>query len=1067
MKKKIIIGSVVAVLIAGIILGIVLAMGGDDEATGWTVTFETGGGNPTPVTQRIQTGGRVNQPVVPSRGTDSLMGWLHYYGGEYVYWNFQTDFVQSNVTLIARWRAYTENPVEAEMADVAFSNTLEWYQGGMSAVNQTTVYHRLAGTTTYTILPGTITYVFDGRNASHRMYRVSFTPTTIPAGDLYNIRITTIRNGSTIQTELMDGTNVAEFLFQGEGTLTNPYLVAKTEDVRGMIANENQARFGNAHFLQIRDISTIPGRDEIIINHSRRFEFSGVYNGANHSIFGLIGDGGLFHTITATGIVRNLRIDGRFDRSATATISIGGLTDDNSGLIENVTSHAVTDELAPTLSGIPTPPTLAQAGTTGTGGIAGINRPSGIIRNSQHTFFPGPPVRTGGIITGRIGAGGIAAFNLGLIENARATTTMPAGNQANTANTVSSNSFVGGIAGVNFGTIRQSVVLGRVFSQSTWAAGPDQIIHRDVQRAFGGIVGYNAAGGVIEESRVQRNPAQHNEFRSKAQTAVWGIIPANLGVASIHADADVGGLAGINNGTIRHSFARGVIVGGRDRVGALAGAGNGTIENSFIVGFVGIVDNEGLPVAGPTAQTTFTIHRNTSVAPSTMTVVDSFHVDLTAPGGGPWASNANVATPADLPTITPLTQAQVDLLNSNGPRFRANGNFMWEYPPTTVQITGPATSTAEVGDTFTLTATALPADASQDVVWSVNNPRVIHLGDGVFQAALAGEAIITASAAGSSGVTAIHTVTVENAVSTADLAITFGAGFLVYHDYTSTTTPPTVNNVAVRPLIVSGTQWDVTIEWDSSVSVINGFTARTSNNRGLVNGIRGAGGTTTIVPGFGETSITFTFSVDTAAPGSVGNVSFFIDALDAGIRFDQEGIFDPGGTVATLEWRFDLQNNAPVPPGTNHPVSLDIVFDTGFVVYAPSDVTRQNPITTPPSVNNATDRPHMIVGTTFDIIITWVEGEAPVTGFVVRTSNNRASVNGVRGGSGVTVNPATGESYIRVTINVGTTAGYTDPGNFSIFIEPLDSMIRFNPDGTYNPFGTITTLEYRFLRADS
>ena len=83
---------------------------GDDTAI-FVVIFDTKGGS-TIASQNIEKGGRVERPINPTKEEDAkyeyaFAGW--YYGERK--WNFETDTVNENVTLTAKWNVksiYTE-----------------------------------------------------------------------------------------------------------------------------------------------------------------------------------------------------------------------------------------------------------------------------------------------------------------------------------------------------------------------------------------------------------------------------------------------------------------------------------------------------------------------------------------------------------------------------------------------------------------------------------------------------------------------------------------------------------------------------------------------------------------------------------------------------------------------------------------------------------------------------------------------------------------------------------------------------------------------------------------------
>lgn len=80
----------------------------------FTVAFETNGGNPTPDTQFVEEGGRVTRPVDPTREGYAFIAW--YSNPEVIgfHWNFDSDTVNSDITLYARWLEPARSPGSPE-----------------------------------------------------------------------------------------------------------------------------------------------------------------------------------------------------------------------------------------------------------------------------------------------------------------------------------------------------------------------------------------------------------------------------------------------------------------------------------------------------------------------------------------------------------------------------------------------------------------------------------------------------------------------------------------------------------------------------------------------------------------------------------------------------------------------------------------------------------------------------------------------------------------------------------------------------------------------------------------
>ena len=205
----------------------------------------------------------------------------------------------------------------------------------------------------------------------------------------------------------------------GEGTAENPYQLAEVKDLRFL------GMYKDKVFVLTKNI--FADNSEILSIQ----KFSGVLDGNGKGIFDFTIDaekGGLFGTLTGT--VKNLTIS-RF--SITGREETGGIAAINSGIIENCKSM------------------LGRIGTSGanSGGISGINKGNGLIRNCHN----------GSDVFSSEASGGVCGTNLGLImfSNNTGGVVVSAGKQ---------NASAGGIAGRSEGVIEKSFNNGRVFSYS-------------------------------------------------------------------------------------------------------------------------------------------------------------------------------------------------------------------------------------------------------------------------------------------------------------------------------------------------------------------------------------------------------------------------------------------------------------------------------------------------------------------------------------------------------------------------------------------------------------------------
>lgn len=155
-------------------------------------------------------------------------------------------------------------------------------------------------------------------------------------------------------------------------------------------------------------------------------DFGGIFDGNNHSISGLVGEGGLFHSIGETGVVKNLTINANLINE---TVGFGGgkigaISNQNSGTIENCDVNV-----------------SIVGGGQWLGGIAALNYSSGrIVGCSAHGTVTSnynnlSPDRD----SASAHAGGIAGKNYGTIENSYSTVSV--------TNNGNNKGALGGIAG--------------------------------------------------------------------------------------------------------------------------------------------------------------------------------------------------------------------------------------------------------------------------------------------------------------------------------------------------------------------------------------------------------------------------------------------------------------------------------------------------------------------------------------------------------------------------------------------------------------------------------------------
>ncbi len=701
-----------------------------EETLEFTVTFVTGEGGTVVAAQEIENGGKVTKPADPTREGYVFGGsWMN---GSFE-WNFAVDIVTDDLTLTATWIEISSTPTEVKMVDETFSSSLTWMQTDADLQTFTVSIKEDLGAS-FQVIDGTI----DVDTTNPQLHKVTFTPTVLPDGGYYDVKI-------QAGLEIVE---VESLLFGGAGSETNPYVVTKVTDVLSILDDEV---YSDKHFIQYNDIlSTLT--DQIEITNERKLSFSGVYDGQNYAI-SFIGNGGLFHEILEGGIVKNLVIDGTTNLFAAEVnlYPIGAVADINAGLIDNVSSRALLENarLQGELPVFTTVDTEDQ--TTGAGGIVGINELTGIISNVT--------VGGSGAVKAGRGIGGVAAYNYGLIEKALVTATLPAGNQANTARSSNTYSYGGGIAGFNFGTIQQSTVSGRVFAQSAYSETGNGNEGKNI--AFGGIAGYNE--GIITNSSFARNLTS-KEFIDKTRAEELADSANNLGVASIHGDLYVGGIAGINAGEITSVYVGGALIGGRDFIGGIAGLtlDNSVIANSYVFAEVAIKDDAGVKITVAGDKTTLTTY---DIAPDYDVNSVVFKRLLNSATDEIWVPG-QLETPK-LPTFT------AEDLQKVGINFNESGVLLWQQGSVTSVNIVLDTVAIPHGSTLQLEYVIEPSNAPDIyTMWASSNSDIVEvIGEGLIKGVGAGTATITVTTR-DGGFTDTIEVTVEDYTKVTEVIVT-------------------------------------------------------------------------------------------------------------------------------------------------------------------------------------------------------------------------------------------------------------------------------------------------------
>ncbi|MBU1143715.1 MAG: Ig-like domain-containing protein [Firmicutes bacterium] len=804
--------KIFAIIVLLLFIGVLASCKPEVEETKmFTVTFQTGENASTVEAQEIENGGKVAKPADPTRDGFVFSGkWMN---GTFE-WNFALDIVTDDLTLIATWIEISSTPSEIAMDDEVFTSTVTWMQTDADLQSFTVSIKPVNGSN-FTVIAGTTD--IDTTNAMHV---VKFTPDVIPQGGSYIVKIEV--SGEMVESSAL--------LFGGAGTTTNPYLVSQVRDILAILDHEE---YNNKHFLQTEDIiSTLT--EPIEINNLRKIEFSGTYDGAN-KLISFTGNGGLFHEIKESGIVKNLSIESSTNLYAAEAnlYPIGAVADINAGLIENINSRALLEN-ARLQGSLPVFTTVDTTDhTTGAGGIVGSNEATGIIREVT--------VGGAGAVKAGRGVGGVAAYNFGLIEKASVTATLPAGNQANSGNSSNTYSYGGGIAGFNFGTIQQSNVSGRVFAQSAYAEAGAGNEGKNI--AFGGIAGYNQ--GLITDSSFARNMSV-KEFIDKTRAGELGDAANNLGVASVHGDLYVGGIAGINAGQITSVYVGGALIGARDFAGGITGLtlGSGTISNSYVFAEVAIKDVGGVKITEANAKTTATTYE---IAPSgfdaNTTVLKRLVNSVTE---ATWVPG-NLEAP-----MLPLFNASD--LEKVGNKFAASGVLLWQSGAVTGVDIVLDNVVLPYGDSIQLEYTVSPSSAPDlYTTWSSDDESVVVVhGDGMIEGVGEGTATITVTTR-DGGFTDTILVTVEDYVHVGTVTVT-----------SPEMTLPVPNTITDRPEVEIDTVINFVVDILPADAQYKNYSLSSSNSRAVVDGnqVTFVYGNT----GPGNVSITISFEDSSVTP---------------------------------------------------------------------------------------------------------------------------------------------------------------------------------------------------------
>ncbi len=531
-------------------LGVFVACGDDTQTTtdGFTVTFMVEGKQYGDVIT-VQNGRRITEPAKPTFSDAGFVftGW--YTSDTFAddtLWNFTTGIVTANLTLYAGYRQVFAHVTDVKKADEACTSKLVWSQKAASAADKyEVVITDAAGVAT--TLTGSV--AFDAE-----AFLVTFTPDAIPQGGKYKVSVK-----DTTQTA--DAAVAEEVLLGGAGSEANPYLIGNALDFTAV----NRANVAENTYFELAASITI----ETSRVDQTGFVFNGVLDGKGRTITLENSNCGAIYKVGEKGYVHNVGVAGSV--STALYDSVGSIADFNAGKVEKINVTAKVESTA----GLAGANGLENAlndtlpdgeGKRGiAGGVVGTNLAGGTVYNCKIVTSDSST----GTVKACIAGGTIVGLNYGTIELCTSNGCFGAWNSTESGGKSLSNySYGGGIAGINAGKITKCFVDGsaKLLSQRYEDSAAGDAASGTNNSNFGGIAGYNMANASISECYFA------------------GI--------RVHADENVGGIAGLNAGSISDCYVEGEYrstkilsyVGGRKNVGGVAGKleATGSVKNCFV-----------------------------------------------------------------------------------------------------------------------------------------------------------------------------------------------------------------------------------------------------------------------------------------------------------------------------------------------------------------------------------------------------------------------------------------------------------------------------------------------------
>ena len=434
--------------------------------------------------------------------------------------------------------------------------------------------------------------------------------TTIMASGAVNVGTFILQSGVWYQTtstlpafsatdfEIASGATFLRF-YGGSGNSGAPYQIG---DVYGLQGMGSSGLLGN-YYILANDITASGtsgwnGGAGFIPIGTPATPFTGVFNGANHTITGLTmvsaaTDVGLFGKVGGTGgtvkvMIENVTLANvNITATGTSAQNVGGLVGyDFAGSLLNVhVAGTVVGSASASSSQVggvagqlddtyyngfgyyASGNTVSNASFSGTVSDSASNDSIGGLSGSNYGYSVATSSAAGRVLSTGSGSfvGGLIGSSNGVDDGGAAiylsslTTSYSTGSVSGTG----IGSSVGGLVGFNTGTISSSYAMGSVAAGSGTLDG--------LKSYAGGLVGQNGSTGLTG--------ANYGIDALIANTYATGTVSAGN-------DAYVGGLVGANLGgtvtAVRTSYATGAVTGGsRSAIGALVGTNGSVITSSY------------------------------------------------------------------------------------------------------------------------------------------------------------------------------------------------------------------------------------------------------------------------------------------------------------------------------------------------------------------------------------------------------------------------------------------------------------------------------------------------------